>query len=106
MQIFLTKMNSQLETLKIVNNKLEARRDELMDIINVSLSSVIANRVELIYETQLELATIEKALEINRYFQIQIQEQVLETILENGTKGDSDENSNSDYPQDAEDLKK
>jgi len=98
--------SNQLELLKLVNNKLEAKRDELMDVINVSLSSVLPNRVQVIYDTQLELATIEKAMEINRYFQIQIQEQILSSMLENTEQKDSEDNSKSDYPEDDEDLKK
>lgn len=102
--------NNQLEVLKLVNNKLEVRRDELMDIINVSLSSNITNRVEIIYKTQLELATIEKALEINRYFQVQMQENLLSNILKEkeilSKKGGTREVDNSQLPNDAEDLKK
>lgn len=98
--------SNQLELLKLVNNKLEAKRDELMDVINVSLSSVLPNRVQVIYDTQLELATIEKAMEINRYFQIQIQEQILSSMLENTEQKDSEDNFKSDYPEDDEDLKK
>ena len=98
--------SSQLELLKLVNNKLEAKRDELMDIINVSLSSVIPNRAQVIYDAQMDLATTEKALEINRYFQIQIQEQILSSMLENTEKIDSENNSDSDYSEDAENLKK
>jgi hypothetical protein len=90
------KNSSQLNILKIVNNKLEAKRDELMDVINSSLSSLSSNRVEIIYNAQLELATVEKALEINRYFQVQIQEQVLGDILDK---------TNYD-PKDSKDLKK
>jgi hypothetical protein len=67
-----------------------------MDVINSSLSSLSSNRVEMIYNAQLELATVEKALEINRYFQVQIQEQVLGDILDK-TNYDS---------KDSEDLKK
>ncbi len=98
MRISLMKMknSSQLNILKIVNNKLEAKRDELMDVINSSLSSLSSNRVEIIYNAQLELATVEKALEINRYFQVQIQEQVLGDILDK---------TNYD-PKDSKDLKK
>lgn len=98
--------SNQLELLKLVNNKLEAKRDELMDVINVSLSSVLPNRIQVIYDTQLELATIEKAMEINRYFQIQIQEQILSSMLENTEQKDSEDNSKLDYPEDAEDLKR
>ncbi len=90
------KISNQLNVLKIVNNKLEVKRDELMDVINSSLSSLSSNRVEMIYNAQLELATVEKALEINRYFQVQIQEQVLGDILDK-TNYDS---------KDSEDLKK
>lgn len=98
--------SSQLELLKLVNNKLEAKRDELMDIINVSLSSVIPNRVQVIYDAQMDLATTERALEINRYFQIQIQEQILSSMLENTEQKDSEDNPKSDYPEDVENLKK
>jgi len=108
MQMFLTKMSNtnQLEILKLVNSKLEARRDELMDIINVSLSSSIANRIQFIYDAQIELATIEKALEINRFFQIQLQEQVLETVLENINKDNSNDKSKLENSQNDEELKK
>ena len=88
--------SNKLELLKIVNNKLEVKRDELMDVINSSLSSLSSNRVEIIYNAQLELATVEKALEINRYFQVQIQEQVLGDILD----------KTSYDPKDSKDLKK
>jgi hypothetical protein len=97
---------NQLEILKLVNSKLEARRDELMDIINVSLSSSIANRIQFIYDAQIELATIEKALEINRFFQIQLQEQVLETVLENINKDNSNDKSKLENSQNDEELKK
>ena len=81
MQIFLTMKNSnQIDVLKLVNSKLEVRRDELMDMINSSLSSLLPDRVKIIYDSQLELATIEKALEINRYFQVQVQENLLSNI--------------------------
>lgn len=79
------KTSNQLELLKLVNSKLEVKRDELMDIINLSLTSNLPDRVSVIYNAQIELATTEKALEINRYFQIQIQEQVLGNILEKST---------------------
>jgi hypothetical protein len=102
--------NNQLEVLKLVNNKLEARRDELMDIINVCLSSNITNRIEIIYKTQLELATIEKALEINRYFQVQMQENLLSNILKEkevlSKKGGTRKEDSSQLPNDDEELKK
>ena len=86
--------NSQ-SILKLVNSKLEVRRDELTDIINSSLNSTNPNRVSNVYESVLELATIEKALELNRYFQIQVQENLLSTILKEtqkgGTRSESDE---------------
>ena len=93
---------NQLEVLKLVGSKLETRRDELMDIINVSLSSALPNRVNLVYDAQLELATIEKALEINGYFQIQVLSNTLEVH-----KGENLENKpQNEFPEDAEDLKK
>lgn len=97
---------NQLEVLKLVGSKLETRRDELMDIINVSLSSALPSRVSLVYDTQLELATIEKALEINRFFQIQLQENILSDIIEKNKGEDIDNHPETDYPEDAEDLKK
>ena len=45
-------------------------------------------------------------MEINRYFQIQIQEQILSSMLENTEQKDSEDNSKLDYPEDAEDLKR
>ena len=81
--------------LKLVNSKLEVRRDELTDIISSSLNSTNPDRVSSVYESVLELATIEKALELNRYFQIQVQENLLSTILKEtqkgGTRSESDE---------------
>lgn len=73
--------------LKLVNSKLEVRRDELTDIISSSLNSTNPDRVSSVYESVLELATIEKALELNRYFQIQVQENLLSTILKETQKG-------------------
>ena len=75
--------------LKLVNSKLEVRRDELMDIISSSLNSTNPDRVFNVYESILELATIEKSLELNRYFQIQVQENLLSTILKETQKGDT-----------------
>ena len=75
--------------LKLVNSKLEVRRDELMDIISSSLNSTTPDRVFNVYESILELATIEKSLELNRYFQIQVQENLLSTILKETQKGDT-----------------
>lgn len=75
--------------LKLVNSKLEVRRDELTDIISSSLNSTNPDRVSSVYESVLELATIEKALELNRYFQIQVQENLLSTILKETQKGDA-----------------
>jgi hypothetical protein len=80
--------NSQ-SILKLVSSKLEVRRDELTDIISSSLNSTNPDRVSNVYESVLELATIEKALELNRYFQIQIQENLLSTILKETQKGDT-----------------
>lgn len=97
--------SDQLEVLKLVGSKLEIRRDELMDIINVSLSSALHNRVDFVYKAQLELATVEKALEINRFFQIQLQENILSDIIEKN-KEEVDNKPETDYPEDAEDLKK
>lgn len=81
--------------LKLVNSKLEVRRDELMDIISSSLNSTTPDRVSNVYESVLELATIEKALELNRYFQVQVQENLLSTILKEkqkgGTRSENDE---------------
>lgn len=90
--------------LKIVNSKLEVKRDELMDVISSSLNSTSPNRVSNVYESILELATIEKALELNRYFQVQVQENLLSAILkqteksgtkeekkQSGTRSESDE---------------
>jgi hypothetical protein len=98
--------SSKLELLKIVNNKLELKRDELMDTINSSLSSIIPDRINIIYNAQLELATIEKALEINRYFQIQIQEQVLGDILKNTSNYKGNSNPEMKFTSDDEELKK
>lgn len=80
--------NSQ-SILKLVSSKLEVRRDELTDIISSSLNSTNPDRVSNVYESVLELATIEKALELNRYFQIQVQENLLSTILKETQKGDT-----------------
>lgn len=98
--------SNKLELLKIVNNKLEVKRDELMDMINSSLSSIAPDRISVIYNAQLELATVEKALEINRYFQIQIQEQVLGDILKNSSNYKDDSNSETKPTSDEEELKK
>lgn len=98
--------SNKLELLKIVNNKLEVKRDELMDMINSSLSSIAPDRISVIYNAQLELATVEKALEINRYFQIQIQEQVLDDILKNSSNYKDDSNSETKSTSDEEELKK
>ncbi len=112
MQTFLMTMktSNQLDLLKLVNNKLEVRRDELMDIINSSLSSSLPDRVKLIYDSQLELATVEKALEINRYFQVQVQENLLSNILKEtevfSKKGGTREEDNSQLPNDSEEQKK
>ena len=111
MQIFLTMKNSnQIDILKLVNSKLEVRRDELMDMINSSLSSLLPDRVKIIYDSQLELATIEKALEINRYFQVQVQENLLSNILKEkesfSKKGGTGKEDNSELPNDDEELKK
>ncbi len=85
--------------LKLVNSKLEVRRDELMDRISSYLNSTNPDRVSSVYESVLELATIEKALELNRYFQIQVQENLLSTILKETQKGDT-------RPEGDEELKK
>jgi hypothetical protein len=98
--------SNKLELLKIVNNKLEVKRDELMDMINSSLSSIAPDRISVIYNAQLELATVEKALEINRYFQIQIQEQVLGDILKNSSNYKDDSNSETKSTSGEEELKK
>ena len=102
--------SNKLELLKIVNNKLEVKRDELMDMINSSLSSLLPDRVKIIYDSQLELATIEKALEINRYFQVQVQENLLSNILKENEafskKGGTRKEDNSELPNDDEELKK
>lgn len=87
--------NSQ-SILKLVNSKLEVRRDELTDIISSSLSSTTPDRVSIVYESILELATIEKALELNRYFQIQVQENLLSTILKQTQKGDTKSKNDED----------
>ena len=68
-------------TLKIVQAKLENNRDELMDQINLALLSSIPNRIDIIYKAQLKLATIEKALEINRYFMVQLQQEILTDLI-------------------------
>jgi hypothetical protein len=44
--------------LKLVNSKLEVRRDELMDRISSYLNSTNPDRVSSVYESVLELATI------------------------------------------------
>lgn len=98
--------SNKLELLKIVNNKLEVKRDELMDVINSSLSSTASDRINVIYNAQLELATVEKALEINRYFQIQIQEQVLGDILKNSSNYKGDSSPETKLTSDDEELKK
>lgn len=81
--------SSSQSILKLVSSKLEVRRDELTDIISSSLNSTNPDRVSNVYESVLELATIEKALELNRYFQIQVQENLLSTILKETQKGDT-----------------
>ena len=80
------KMTNRIEILKIVGLKLNSEREVLMDCINASLSSNDPNRVTLIYDSELKLATIEKAIEINNYFQIQMQEQSLSELLDKGKK--------------------
>lgn len=75
------------EVLRITRLKLEARRDELMDIISSSISSVYPNRVDNVYDATLELATIEKALELNKYFQLQVQESHLRQAKTLNEKG-------------------
>ena len=87
--------NSQ-SILKLVNSKLEVRRDELTDIISSSLNSTNPDRVSIVYESVLELATIEKALELNSYFQIQVQEHLLSTILKETQKGDTKSKSDEE----------
>ena len=87
--------NSQ-SILKLVNSKLEVRRDELMDVISSSLNSTTPDRVSNVYESVLELATIEKALELNRYFQVQVQENLLSTILKETQKGDTKSKSDEE----------
>jgi hypothetical protein len=104
------KNSNQIDVLKLVNSKLEVRRDELMDMINSSLSSLLPDRVKIIYDSQLELATIEKALEINRYFQVQVQENLLSNILKENEafskKVGTRKEDNSELPNDDEELKK
>jgi hypothetical protein len=100
----------QIDILKLVNSKLEVRRDELMDVINSSLYSILPDRVKIIYDSQLELATIEKALEINRYFQVQVQENLLSNILKENEAfsktGSTRRENDSKLPNDDEELKK
>ena len=73
--------HSKIDLLKIIDRKFDSEREVLMDSINTSLSSSDPNRVENIYTSILALATIDKAIELNRYFQLQIQEQTLEKVL-------------------------
>lgn len=104
--IMMMKNSNQLDLLKLVNNKLEVRRDELMDVINSSLSSYMPNRVQLIYDAQLELANVENALEINRYFQVQVQENLLSNILTETQKGSTKNSDNTNLPNNSEEQKK
>lgn len=69
------------DTLKAVQSKLEAKRDALVDKINASVSSNLPNRVDIVYKTQLKLVTVEKALELNRFFMLQVQQEVLSNIV-------------------------
>jgi hypothetical protein len=75
------KILQKQDTLKAVQSKLEAKRDALIDKINASLSSDLPNRVSIIYKTQLKLVVIEKALELNRFFMLQVQQEVLADII-------------------------
>lgn len=75
------KILQKQDTLKAVQSKLEAKRDALMDKINASLSSDLPNRVDIIYKSQLKLVVIEKALELNRFFMVQVQQEVLNNIV-------------------------
>lgn len=68
--------------LNVVNSKLESDRDVLMDKINTSLYSDDYNRIEIIYKSEIKLAQIEKAIEINRMFIIQLQQSAAENFLD------------------------
>ena len=84
----------EINILKIVSSRLESKRDELMDVINSSIVSDSPNRVEYIYNAQIELANIEKALEMNQYFQVQIQEQLLNNAIQLEKKEGTKESEN------------
>ena len=71
------------ETLRSVHSKLEAKRDELMDRINAVISSNHPDRVSIIYKAELKLVSIEKALDLNRFFMIQNQEEVMKNLIAN-----------------------
>lgn len=75
------KILQKQDILKAVQSKLEAKRDALMDKINASLSSDLPNRVDIIYKSQLKLVAIEKAMELNRFFMVQVQQEVLNNIV-------------------------
>lgn len=71
----------RIELLKAVGSKLEIKRDILMDKINILLNSENPNRINLIYKTELKLVQIEKALELNNYFILQTQKDVLTDLV-------------------------
>lgn len=80
------KINSEIlkrqALLNVVNSKLESDRDVLMDKINTSLYSDNPNRIETIYKSEIKLAQIEKAIEINRMFIVQLQQSAAENFLD------------------------
>jgi hypothetical protein len=101
--------NKESEALRIVGLKLEADREELVDNISSSLSSSNAGRIEDIYNSIIKLATIEKSIEINTTFQLQIRRDFLE-MEDYLSKSDSTINTPTvgvnDFPKDDEELTK
>jgi hypothetical protein len=67
--------------LKAVGSKLQTKRDMLMDKINILLSSEEPNRINMIYKTELKLAQIENAIELNNFFIVQSQQDMLTDIV-------------------------
>jgi len=76
------KANSiKIELLKTVGLKLQNNRDALMDKINILLSSQEPNRINMIYKAELKLARLEHALELNNFFILQSQQDMLTDII-------------------------
>jgi hypothetical protein len=71
----------RIELLKIVGSKLETKRNALIDKINILLNSQEPNRINMIYKTELKLVQIESALELNNYFIVQAQQDMLTDLV-------------------------